>query len=1058
MSTTKAVSGLQERKVVSNMKNCFRKSAFGVLAVMLFCLVLMPQLTVTSKALSSLEEVLGSLELGGTDLGGSLDLGGLLPDINWPWEDDEEEENYDDGTLGGYYYEDDVVTTAPYYACGCHEHCPCNGGCDSQCVDCGPICGCTGKFFESAEYIPVKPIVVYDGIHNSGSGFFSLSFSTGDKLKITLADSRVLEFTYEKELYGGSFKAADGTDNYDMGISVYIYSNEYENGKWNVGTHNATVEFSKYDYPYSYSYSVLVPVTVKECPVKSISAEYKYTLYDGYSCNIGQYFWSNSFPGEYIICTVGFTDGSVKTMNCPELEEYFGLRTNIELELKSTGKNEGTIALGNVKGKFTVNVEKLPDIKILPQIASKGTDWYFFSGGSYTVQLIDIENNGYKNYYEIFDMPEGFTLSSDGKLSFTLPEDSAGEVYKLNFEIRWENIYVFYILDINIHSVDKKDSIKLPSAAEKLEYYTDYEVKADENNPRWYTFTAAANMIAINNGKAALYNSDGIIIYPSEYPMGDGPWLSQYRYSVLMGEQYYIRVANDIRLYVSLYDWLPSWHQEEGEDELISNSERELIKINESRTFEGDSNTLWNVYRVHCEYKEDVNAFNWWRFGIMDRYASPVDIHYETQSHKYNSKLLYFSENTYDPNGESASLMGVNREQETLKDELLPGEKEYRFDNVYYFLEEKTDTMTIEEDRLIYIPQGYVFSSDGVHVVKHRASEHTDKNNDTVCDMCGLDVNAPEEPTTEEPTTKEPTTEEPTTKEPEAQKPSESTEIKMGDTDGDNKITAADARNALRMSVGLEKTTAEIIRIADTDKDGKITAADARYILRASVGLEKIVILRNVPSTVSEIVELYKKGLGLIKQGKAGYTLKSYQSLDEVKVGGLVINKTISDIAEGMVILEKEAEEREFSKGSDQSMYMISDWTLSDYSMIKSAACVPVGENYEITITMKDEDTPKKYGSVLGQVTGNLTYWEDIECTLDNDPTIQKVLSSYDDIHVIYNNFTIRAVMTPDGKFISLEHNCDVDVLIGSAKILVFSVENKSMKFSNYFKCYDFVY
>ena len=57
-----------------------------------------------------------------------------------------------------------------------------------------------------------------------------------------------------------------------------------------------------------------------------------------------------------------------------------------------------------------------------------------------------------------------------------------------------------------------------------------------------------------------------------------------------------------------------------------------------------------------------------------------------------------------------------------------------------------------------------------------------------------------------------------------------------GDIDNDGKISAADARLVLRMSVGLE----ELDMMADVDSDGKVSAADARFILRASVGLEKL--------------------------------------------------------------------------------------------------------------------------------------------------------------------------------------------------------------------------
>ncbi len=58
-----------------------------------------------------------------------------------------------------------------------------------------------------------------------------------------------------------------------------------------------------------------------------------------------------------------------------------------------------------------------------------------------------------------------------------------------------------------------------------------------------------------------------------------------------------------------------------------------------------------------------------------------------------------------------------------------------------------------------------------------------------------------------------------------------------GDVDGDGKISAADARLALRFSVNLDVPTDEQKLVADFDGNGSITAADARSILRLSVGL-----------------------------------------------------------------------------------------------------------------------------------------------------------------------------------------------------------------------------
>ena len=63
-----------------------------------------------------------------------------------------------------------------------------------------------------------------------------------------------------------------------------------------------------------------------------------------------------------------------------------------------------------------------------------------------------------------------------------------------------------------------------------------------------------------------------------------------------------------------------------------------------------------------------------------------------------------------------------------------------------------------------------------------------------------------------------------------------------GDANGDGRVTAEDARLALRIAVGLESYAASdpAFLAADVDGDGTVTAADARAVLRAAVGLEAL--------------------------------------------------------------------------------------------------------------------------------------------------------------------------------------------------------------------------
>ena len=80
--------------------------------------------------------------------------------------------------------------------------------------------------------------------------------------------------------------------------------------------------------------------------------------------------------------------------------------------------------------------------------------------------------------------------------------------------------------------------------------------------------------------------------------------------------------------------------------------------------------------------------------------------------------------------------------------------------------------------------------------------EHKDTDSDTFCDICGYHV------------------------------------YYFGDMNADGRVTAADARLALRISAKLEDLTDYALFIGDINKDNKLTAADARKILRISAKLE----------------------------------------------------------------------------------------------------------------------------------------------------------------------------------------------------------------------------
>ena len=213
-----------------------------------------------------------------------------------------------------------------------------------------------------------------------------------------------------------------------------------------------------------------------------------------------------------------------------------------------------------------------------------------------------------------------------------------------------------------------------------------------------------------------------------------------------------------------------------------------------------------------------------------------------------------------------------------------------------------------------------------------------------------------------------------------------------------------------------------------------------------------------MPATTAEVVNFYKQGVARLKAGEAAYTKKEWQVIDKVDVGMEIINSTVTKLLGNFATTEDKAGEQVSAKGSNEAKDRIAAWTLTDISNVASATCTPAGSNYKIKIVMKDENTPKKGKSMLGQVTNSLLYWEDIENTLLNDSTVNTVLKEFKDIEVIYKGYTIEAEMTPDGKFISIDHTANVDIKIGYAKLIVGKIENASGHMNNYCKYYSFSY
>ncbi len=218
--------------------------------------------------------------------------------------------------------------------------------------------------------------------------------------------------------------------------------------------------------------------------------------------------------------------------------------------------------------------------------------------------------------------------------------------------------------------------------------------------------------------------------------------------------------------------------------------------------------------------------------------------------------------------------------------------------------------------------------------------------------------------------------------------------------------------------------------------------------------------VKKMPSTKTEIINFYKAAVNGITSGSsAGYTHRKWQAVNSVNLGGGMVNNVALPVIENFITKESDAAEEKYSRGSNQARSMFPAWNLSDNSYVKSASCSKNGENYRITIVMQDEDTPKRNSSMLAKVSDAVYYFEDIDSILSSNSVVTKVLRSYNDVHVIYRNYTITADVTPDGEFISVVHSSDIDVEIGYAELIMgITVNDASVKLWTTKEYYNFNY
>lgn len=209
-------------------------------------------------------------------------------------------------------------------------------------------------------------------------------------------------------------------------------------------------------------------------------------------------------------------------------------------------------------------------------------------------------------------------------------------------------------------------------------------------------------------------------------------------------------------------------------------------------------------------------------------------------------------------------------------------------------------------------------------------------------------------------------------------------ENKKGDLDNDGKITAADARIALRLAVGLEEMTDSLAYAADIDGDNKVTAADARILLRIAVGLEDYTIdaLMDIPTTKYEVLATYENALKQAAKKNVGY----YKTVSN-KIAASDICKIHSDKLLGVAQKNSVNQKYQYLANNQTAIDALPVITLQDTSLLKNAKCVAVDGKYHITLKFYDvqnccltaDDSEYKgsapyFASMIPTVTGDVFY------------------------------------------------------------------------------------
>lgn len=266
-----------------------------------------------------------------------------------------------------------------------------------------------------------------------------------------------------------------------------------------------------------------------------------------------------------------------------------------------------------------------------------------------------------------------------------------------------------------------------------------------------------------------------------------------------------------------------------------------------------------------------------------------------------------------------------------------------------------------------------------------------------------------------------------------------------GDINGDNNVSAVDARLILRYVAGLD--TPENTDSYDVNGDGNISAVDARIVLRIVAGLieqpetppqddEK----PEIPSTDEEKLEKFVELMNSVKTDASAVTLVSTTMYEcQEPVVGFALSGLISkeELAESIKDSYGTEEVNETYTGEDVVAAFPPTGTTCSLTMndIKSIEVKEGLTSYTYVVVVKGEKNPTR-GKGVGAVATIVTQ-EELQASIDENEDLKGLVT----MDAVYNDVTVKAEVDKEtGKIIRYTADSPLIMSTNMAGQFAFSV------------------